>query len=210
MQSNPNKKKSTKETTTDSFKIASLGNTLYSCDLCRKKKIKCSGVRPKCDVCVANGGFCKYKEVQLFIGDRDGVVSLRNKMNNLNKALNRIKGAQNLSIISDSFIPIDPFQASISKKNELKTDSKNSRKFIVSNQNSDFFTSLGVKKETPLDDITLEIGFLDIEDDLYLKIMENFFIKSFFSLTLSKYMFMERFKNKDIPILFVTWASQDR
>ncbi|OMJ26371.1 hypothetical protein AYI69_g4005 [Smittium culicis] len=45
----------------------------------------------------------------------------------------------------------------------------------------------------------LELGFLEIQDDLLILSAEKFFSKSVFSFSLSKDLFMTRLKNKTIP-----------
>ncbi|OLY84677.1 Quinic acid utilization activator [Smittium mucronatum] len=44
------------------FKAIGGGYTFYACDSCRRKRIRCDGIRPICNICKNSDRKCIYKE----------------------------------------------------------------------------------------------------------------------------------------------------
>ncbi|OLY85507.1 hypothetical protein AYI68_g302 [Smittium mucronatum] len=186
------------ESSADSFRVSSNGSTLYSCDFCREKKVKCDGTRPKCGICASSDRFCQYKEVPVFTKEKLGDDPLEKRLLKINTALNKIKDFSKYAPPSKRILAVDSIQGLNNVNGDLKSV-LNDSSFISASSGTCCTETLSNNPDSLLENSVIEIGFLGINDELCLKVMERFFVKSIYSLTLSKGIFIERFKNGDIP-----------
>ncbi|OMJ22779.1 Oleate-activated transcription factor 1 [Smittium culicis] len=113
------------------FKAIKKGKSFFSCQVCRKKKVKCDSVRPRCGTCITYDRKCNYEE------------------NETNEKLSKEVENSELSLFLSKF--------------------------------------------------ALGFGYIDVGDDIIIKIVKKLPPGSILSIALSRDYIISRLKNKTLP-----------
>ncbi|OMJ20091.1 hypothetical protein AYI70_g4334 [Smittium culicis] len=182
------------------WKSMVFGNVVCSCVTCRSKKSKCDGVRPKCGTCTNFDRTCGYVESFNASSEFKNIDSLHAKILNINKTIRSIKYLENLKKKYRE-------QSSSNKITALKSKEK----IIIDNEYEDIdYGPLDLILNESMDNLSsgiesmvitsgLEIGSLDVEDELLIEIKKKISESSLIGNVLSRKYLLHRVKNKSVP-----------
>ncbi|OMJ17646.1 hypothetical protein AYI69_g3713 [Smittium culicis] len=193
------------------FKAIKIGKTFYSCSTCRARKVKCNGIRPTCNTCLMQDRICNYQE-NIFTELAKEVDDINKKLNRINAALKKISNnskAKNLKVSPENikyFGIYKHLQELFNLKKDLNNEGRNRLRVKNVPKNDNFqensdIQSLDLDAEIGLllSKSALEFGYLDVEDDLILKVIEKISKESIISTILSKDYIISRLKDKSLP-----------
>ncbi|OMJ20178.1 hypothetical protein AYI69_g6320 [Smittium culicis] len=193
-------KKNVQGESLDLWKSMVFGNVVCSCVTCRSKKSKCDGVRPKCGTCTSFDRTCGYVESFNAGSELKNIDSLHTKILNLNKTIRSIKYLENLKKKYREQRSLNKIKTSATKK-----------KIIIDNEYEDIdyepldsilnesMDSLSSGIESLVITSGLEIGSLDVEDELLIEIKKKISESSLMGNVLSRKYLLLRVKNKSVP-----------
>ncbi|OLY78759.1 Lysine biosynthesis regulatory protein LYS14 [Smittium mucronatum] len=76
------------------FKVVGRGYTFFACDICRRKRIRCDGTRPICDLCKRSNRICCYMEIPSISPEKDtenidkSLIAIKNTLKTLHSVSN--------------------------------------------------------------------------------------------------------------------------
>ncbi|OMJ27144.1 hypothetical protein AYI69_g3430 [Smittium culicis] len=182
------------------FKMVRHRRTYHSCKFCRLKKIKCNGGRPVCNNCQLSDRFCSYEEMDK---DNESIDydKINKKLKVINLPLKKILSSNKIDIYPDcislnDFSPKNVLNSLISLSNQVGSlSTENSivspQKNIISDQKNHF--------QSIVSNLALELGYLDIDDAILVHLIDKVFVKSIFSLAISKAGIKSRINSKTLP-----------
>ncbi|OMJ21267.1 hypothetical protein AYI70_g3579 [Smittium culicis] len=182
------------------FKMVRHRRTYHSCKFCRLKKIKCNGGRPVCNNCELSDRFCSYEEMDK---DNDSIDydKIVKKLKLINRPLKRILSSKKIDINPDcikfdDFSPKNVLNSLLSISNEI--GSLSTQNYIVSPQKNTISDQKN-QFQSIVSNLALELGYLDVDDALLVHLIDKVFVKSIFSLALSKAGIISRINSKSLP-----------
>ncbi|OMJ13356.1 Sterol uptake control protein 2 [Smittium culicis] len=180
-----------------SFTALKYGKAFHSCEMCRKKRIKCDGERPVCGICIRFNRNCNYQELSKpneilteikRINSR--ILRIRKYIRNTPPEIIALYRRDNSDFISEKNIK-NPFQ-NYFKKNTSKRKSAFSIKL---EENSNCIQNKAKLLDSVFNSSSLELGSYDAKDEFPKDLIDIIFSKSTVSLVLSKSYFLWRLKN---------------
>ncbi|OMJ19266.1 Zinc finger transcription factor YRR1 [Smittium culicis] len=201
------------------FRTMKRGKTFYSCAVCRDRKVKCDGIRPACSTCIKYDRTCNYKECPVAEEVTKDIESVIKKLARINEAMKKVRILSKYKRINS--FPKSP-NSCMKLKNclkelfnlkkklnkvgrqislEKKLHKSETANFQIDNCSDKDSTSIDFDEEISklLSKSALEFGYLDIDDDFIIRIIEKIPMDSLISSILSKNYIIDRLKNNNLP-----------
>ncbi|OMJ12801.1 hypothetical protein AYI70_g8896, partial [Smittium culicis] len=196
---------------TGPFKAMKIGKTFYSCSTCRERKVRCNGIRPTCNTCLMHDRICNYQENTPTEITKE-VDSINKKLNRINAALKKISTiskAKNLKVSPENMKSVEIYnnlQELFNLKKSLNIEGRDRIRVNCINKNYNSKESIEIQAldlDTEigllLSKSALEFGYLDVEDDFIIKVVEKISKECILSTILSKDYIISRIKDKSLP-----------
>ncbi|OMJ23943.1 Quinic acid utilization activator, partial [Smittium culicis] len=193
------------------FKVMKIGKTFYSCSTCRERKVKCNGIRPTCNTCLMYDRVCNYQENTPTEVTKD-VDNINKKLNRINAALKKISTiskAKNLKVSPENMKSVGIYnnlQDLFDLKNRINIEERDRLRVNCINKNYNSQESIEVQVldldaeiGLLLSKSALEFGYLDVEDDFIIKVVEKISKERILSTILSNDYIISRIKDKSLP-----------
>ncbi|OMJ20997.1 hypothetical protein AYI70_g3750 [Smittium culicis] len=208
------------ESKNKTYKIIKKGRTFYSCETCRERKVRCDGLRPICSTCRNFDRTCNYQEIAVNSDVIEEIDLINKKLASINNALKKIeklsKSVDNpmaharLSFSSKLNTCLHEFVSINKELNSWNSDSYNSDSNKIIENSIDKKIHVKDKKRYRhkidseinllLSKSALELGSLDIDDDLVIQVIEKISKESHLYLILSKDHIVSRVKDNTLPL----------
>ncbi|OLY77705.1 hypothetical protein AYI68_g8255 [Smittium mucronatum] len=176
------------------FKTTTFGGALYSCVVCRQKKVKCDGERPKCRNCSKFDRMCNYEETSYSEDLTQDLDYIQKKLADVNLKIHNLQ--ESAKSQSEPNSNIDAFNATLASVLVEKLDfsKSNSKASLLNERPSD-----NINPDSVIDRAALEFGCPNISNDLLLETMEKAFKGTVLSFTVSRTQFINKLQNNLVP-----------
>ncbi|OMJ25644.1 hypothetical protein AYI70_g756 [Smittium culicis] len=180
------------------FKTTTHGGALYSCVVCRQKKVKCDGERPKCKSCVKFDRMCNYEETTFTEDLTLDFQYIEEKLKIVNDKITSLKQQAD----PDSPAGHHPSKSRADRIEKLNIGLATLLKNKLNISDSLIPVGDAAKNVNVNSIITrsaLEFGCLNIDNDMVNDVLKQIFNGSVVSQTISKIHFLKRLERNDIP-----------
>ncbi|OLY85705.1 Zinc finger transcription factor YRR1 [Smittium mucronatum] len=181
-----------------SAKIPTLGKNLYTCYFCRKRKIRCDSIRPTCGACQQRNEMCIYEEYNIGEDMKYGFDALERKISRARLALEKIK---KFPSSEDSFQPSE--KANLLNMNTnlsllLKKESLDGED-LADHEDNGSTISPAFDYELAEKTSTLELGCAEVEDDVFIEVINKLSRSFIIYYIISRHYFIQRVKSNTMP-----------
>ncbi|OMJ25313.1 hypothetical protein AYI69_g4337 [Smittium culicis] len=181
------------------FKTTIHGGALYSCVVCRQKKVKCDGERPKCKSCIKFDRMCNYEETTFTEDLTLDFQYIEEKLKKVNDKITSLK----LQADPDSPAGHQPPKNRADRIEKLNIGLATLLKDKLNISDSLIPVGDAAKNVNVSSIITrsaLEFGCLNIDNDMLNDVLKQLFNGSVVSQAISKIHFLKRLEKNDIPL----------